>query len=161
MVPLFFCFKSSGFSIKCTMNFSSINLVFCPLAETDISRNNWSYVRDMDSSLKFCCLFCFLVLVTISGLAGVQGAGPWGKHSPDQEAMNLYLCFSAAQDDKAAVSDSCCAQVKRIGQNPSCLCGVLMSDLANSYGIKPDIAITIPKRCNFANRPVGYKCGRK
>lgn len=111
------------------------------------------------SSVKFCCFFGFLVLVTVSGLAAVEGAGPCGKNSPDQEAMNLYPCVSAAQDDKAAVPDSCCAQVKRIGQNASCLCGVLMSDLAKSSGIKPEIAITIPKRCNFANRPVGYKCG--
>jgi hypothetical protein len=26
-------------------------------------------------------------------------------------------------------------------------------------GIKPEVAITIPKRCNIADRPVGYKCG--
>ncbi|GMI71225.1 hypothetical protein HRI_000791800 [Hibiscus trionum] len=31
--------------------------------------------------------------------------------------------------------------------------------LAPSSGIKLENAITIPKRCNFANRPVGYKCG--
>ncbi|KAL6138791.1 hypothetical protein ACLB2K_064070 [Fragaria x ananassa] len=63
------------------------------------------------------------------------------------------------QDAKAAVSDGCCKQVKRIGANPSCLCAVLLSDTAKCSGVKPEVAITIHKRCNFANRPVGYKCG--
>ncbi|KAG5068909.1 hypothetical protein JHK85_001286 [Glycine max] len=26
-------------------------------------------------------------------------------------------------------------------------------------GADPKVAITIPKRCNLANRPIGYKCG--
>ncbi|TYI94062.1 hypothetical protein E1A91_D02G177000v1 [Gossypium mustelinum] len=35
----------------------------------------------------------------------------------------------------------------------------MLSNTAKSSGIKPRIAITIPKRCNIANRPIGYKCG--
>ncbi|XWS59887.1 hypothetical protein CRYUN_Cryun08bG0160400 [Craigia yunnanensis] len=87
------------------------------------------------------------------------------KTSPDNEAMKLLPCAEAAQDDK----DVLCqllrprpAQVRKIGQSPSCLCAVMLSDTAKSSGIKPEIAITIPKRCNIgyiANRPVGYKCG--
>ena len=73
--------------------------------------------------------------------------------------MKLIPCASAAGDENAAVSSSCCAQVKKLGQNPKCLCAVMLSNMAKAAGINPQIAITIPKRCNLADRPVGYKCG--
>lgn len=111
----------------------------------------------MAGSLKFICLLGLVVLVSVAGK--VDGAGECGKSSPEDEAYKLAPCAAAAQDEKASVSDSCCAQVKRIGRNPSCLCAVMLSDTAKASGIKPEIAITIPKRCNIANRPVGYKCG--
>ncbi|KAB1217801.1 hypothetical protein CJ030_MR3G014789 [Morella rubra] len=101
----------------------------------------------------------FLVLVAILGIAGVHGAGECGKSSPDMEAFKLAPCASAAQDKDAEVSDGCCSQVKKIGQNPKCLCAVMLSNTAKSSGIKPEIAVTIPKRCNIADRPTGYKCG--
>ncbi|KAF4348770.1 hypothetical protein F8388_016323, partial [Cannabis sativa] len=115
------------------------------------------------TTMKF-IYFVGLVVVVVSAFGiekSVYGANnACGKSSPDNEAMKLAPCAVAAQDEKAAVSDSCCLQVKKIGQNPSCLCSVLLSNTAKSSGIKPEIAITIPKRCNFENRPVGYKCGR-
>lgn len=113
--------------------------------------------------MKFICfLGLLLVIVSTVGLDSAYGAtSACGKSSPDNEAMKLAPCAVAAQDENAAVSESCCVQVKKIGQNPSCLCAVLLSDTAKSSGIKPEVAITIPKRCNFANRPVGYKCGRE
>lgn len=110
------------------------------------------------TSYRFASLLA-LVLVIAAGLGTSEAAGACGKTSPDQEAMKLAPCAMAAQDAKAAVSDSCCAQVRSIGQNPSCLCAVMLSDMAKASGIKAEIAITIPKRCNIANRPVGYKCG--
>ncbi|KAL5740503.1 hypothetical protein ACOSP7_029387 [Xanthoceras sorbifolium] len=113
----------------------------------------------MAVSLKFMCLLGLLVVVNVAMLERVHGAGECGKSSADDEAMKLAPCAMAAQDEKAAVSDSCCAQVKRIGQNPACLCAVMLSNTAKASGIKPQIAMTIPKRCNIANRPVGYKCG--
>ncbi|CAK9151424.1 unnamed protein product [Ilex paraguariensis] len=115
----------------------------------------------MEASLKVIYILGLLAIVGIAGLerADGAGAGPCGKSSPDDEAMKLAPCAMAAQDEKAAVSDSCCLQVKRIGQNPSCLCAVMLSNTAKSSGIKPEVAMTIPKRCNIANRPVGYKCG--
>jgi len=109
--------------------------------------------------VKFACVVGFVVLVSI---AKVDSAGECGKSTtPDNEAIKLIPCASAAQDENASVSQSCCAQVKKIGQNPSCLCAVLLSNTAKMAGVNPQIAITIPKRCNLANRPVGYKCGRK
>ncbi|KAK6943048.1 Bifunctional inhibitor/plant lipid transfer protein/seed storage helical domain [Dillenia turbinata] len=88
-----------------------------------------------------------------------RAGGPRGASSPDGEAMKLIPCANAAQDSKAVPSASCCAQVKKLGQNPSCLCAVMLSDTAKSSGIKPEIAVTLPERCNLANRSVGYKCG--
>lgn len=105
----------------------------------------------------------FLVLLVILGLIikhnGVHGAGECGKSSPDREAWKLAPCVTATQDGNAPVSDRCCSQIKRLGQNPDCLCAVMLSNTARSAGVKPEIAVTIPKRCNIANRPIGYKCG--
>ncbi|KAJ7961345.1 Protease inhibitor/seed storage/lipid transfer protein family protein [Quillaja saponaria] len=115
----------------------------------------------MEASTKFIhiCLLGLLVFVGIAGFGRVEGAGECGKSSPDNEAFKLAPCATAAQDETSNVPDSCCAQVKRIGQNPSCLCAVMLSNTAKISGIKPEIAMTIPKRCNIPNRPVGYKCG--
>ncbi|KAK6145418.1 hypothetical protein DH2020_022238 [Rehmannia glutinosa] len=103
--------------------------------------------------------FCILGLVAIYGMGCAYAAGECPKSTPDAEAMKLYPCMSAAQNADAAVPSSCCAAVKKLGQNPKCLCAVMLSDMAKSSGVKPEIALTIPKRCNFADRPVGYKCG--
>ncbi|XP_068330231.1 probable non-specific lipid-transfer protein 2 [Pyrus communis] len=113
----------------------------------------------MEAPMKYICLIAFLAIVGISQLNGSYGAGECGKSSPDSEALKLAPCASAAQDAQAPVSASCCSQVKRIGQNPSCLCAVMLSNTAKMSGVKPEIAVTIPKRCNIADRPVGFKCG--
>ncbi|KAL4556909.1 hypothetical protein LXL04_035075 [Taraxacum kok-saghyz] len=99
------------------------------------------------------------VLLLIAAWNEVDGAGECGKANPDMEAFKLAPCASAAQDENASVSGSCCTQVHRIGRNPKCLCAVMMSNTAKASGIKPEIAMTIPKRCNIADRPVGFKCG--
>nr|AII99866.1 protease inhibitor/seed storage/ltp family [Cicer arietinum] len=113
----------------------------------------------METLVKFVCLIAFVVLVSV---ASVESAGECGKSTtPDNEAFKLAPCASAAQDENASVSQSCCAQVKKLGQNPSCLCAVMLSNTAKMSGADPQIAVTIPKRCNIATRPVGYKCGRK
>ncbi|XP_078178985.1 uncharacterized protein LOC144573154 [Carex rostrata] len=108
---------------------------------------------------KFLALFVALVFVGAISVDKVNGAGECGKTSPDTMAFRLAPCASAATDANAQVSSQCCSQVQSFTQNPGCLCAVLLSNTAKSAGIKPEIAITIPKRCNFANRPVGYKCG--
>nr|VDD10008.1 unnamed protein product [Brassica oleracea] len=97
----------------------------------------------MASSMKFLCVLGLILLVGTV----VDGAGECGRSTPDNEAMKLAPCVGAAQDANAAVPGGCCAQIKRFSQNPK------------SSGVQPEVALTIPKRCNFANRPVGYKCG--
>lgn len=114
----------------------------------------------MESSVKF-ILFLGLLFAVASVQEVSAAAGPCGNTSPDDEAVKLAPCATAAQNEKAAVPQDCCAQVKKFALNPSCLCAVLLSDTAKHLGAKPEVAVTIPKRCNFAKRPVGYKCGGK
>lgn len=113
----------------------------------------------MEAPMKYICILGFVLVLGITELSGVEGDGECGKASPDMEAMKLAPCASAGLDENALVSRSCCLQVKKLGQKPSCLCAVMLSNTAKSSGIKPGVAITIPKRCNLADRPVGYKCG--
>ncbi|XP_020087183.1 uncharacterized protein LOC109709385 [Ananas comosus] len=111
--------------------------------------------------MKSLCLLSFFLLMifTITAEKGVEGAGECGRVSPDRLALRLAPCASASQDPQADVSDRCCSEVHTLGQNPGCLCAVMLSETAKSAGVKPEVAITIPKRCNLVDRPVGYKCG--
>lgn len=97
------------------------------------------------------------------------GCGGGGRRGGDRarrggvrpRALKLAPCAAATQNPRAAVPPNCCAQVRSIGRNPKCLCAVMLSNTARSAGVKPAVAMTIPKRCAIANRPIGYKCGRK
>ncbi|XP_021769087.1 uncharacterized protein LOC110733361 [Chenopodium quinoa] len=109
--------------------------------------------------MKHIILSVFLVLVCGAQLHGVNAAGECGRASPEREAFKLAPCAEASEDENAPVSDSCCARIKQLGRNPSCLCAVMLSHTAKSAGVKAEIAVTIPKRCNIVDRPVGYKCG--
>ncbi|XP_062155341.1 uncharacterized protein LOC133863421 [Alnus glutinosa] len=110
----------------------------------------------MEVPMKY---ICFLMLFVTLGIAVIDGAGECGTSSPDKEATKLVPCAAAAQYHEAGVSDRCCSQAKKISQNPRCLCAAMLSDTARCAGAKPEVAATILKRCNIANRPVGYKCG--
>ncbi|KAL5202807.1 hypothetical protein ABZP36_013759 [Zizania latifolia] len=102
-----------------------------------------------------------VVAVVVAGVAvdGAEGAGECGRASADRVALRLAPCISAADDPQSTPSSSCCSAVHAIGQSPSCLCAVMLSNTARAAGIRPEVAITIPKRCNMADRPIGYKCG--
>ncbi|GMP42371.1 hypothetical protein CsSME_00012142 [Camellia sinensis var. sinensis] len=55
------------------------------------------------------------------------------------EALKLAPCAMAAQDEKSDVPNNICQQVKKLGQNPGCLCAVMLSDtarfLSNLFGV--------------------------
>ncbi|THG14314.1 hypothetical protein TEA_002677 [Camellia sinensis var. sinensis] len=59
--------------------------------------------------------------------------------TPEMEALKLAPCGMAAQDEKSDVPDNICQQVKKLGQNPGCLCAVMLSDtarfLSNLFGV--------------------------
>ncbi|KAA8529910.1 hypothetical protein F0562_034486 [Nyssa sinensis] len=89
-----------------------------------------------------------------------EAAGECGKTPIQSAAASLSPCLGAAGNANANVPPTCCTKVSAlINSAPKCLCAVLLSPLAKQAGIKPAIAITIPKRCNIKNRPVGKKCG--
>ena len=107
-------------------------------------------------ALSFTKLFS-LVLV----LSAVLGANAAGQCVVESEATKLAPCVEAAQNANAAVSAGCCNAVHKFSTDPACLCSVLLSKTAKAAGIDPAVAITIPQRCQFSDRPVGYKCGGK
>ncbi|XP_043725609.1 putative lipid-transfer protein DIR1 [Telopea speciosissima] len=113
----------------------------------------------MEVQMKHIFLLGLLLVLGITGIEKVQGAGECGSSPVETEALKLTPCVMAGQDENTEPSDKCCLQIKQIGKNPSCLCAVMLSQTAKSVGVKPEVAVTIPKRCNIANRPVGYKCG--
>ncbi|CBI26757.3 hypothetical protein VitviT2T_000550 [Vitis vinifera] len=101
-----------------------------------------------------------LMLVSQAFVQEANGAGECGKTPIQSAAASLSSCLSAAGNAKAKVPPTCCTKVTAlINTAPKCLCAVVLSPLAKKAGIKPAIAITIPKRCNIKNRPVGKKCG--
>nr|CAB3484476.1 unnamed protein product [Digitaria exilis] len=105
-------------------------------------------------------LVVVLAMVAAACVAVADGKGECGATPPEKMAAKLAPCASAAKNQDAAPSSGCCNAVHTIGkQSPECLCAVMLSKAARKAGIKPEVAITIPKRCNLADRPVGYKCG--
>nr|WOE53367.1 non-specific lipid-transfer protein type D [Citrullus colocynthis] len=103
-----------------------------------------------------------ILLVSWDGLiAGVEAAGECGKTPIESAAAGLTPCLGAVRDAKAKVTAACCSKVGAMfNSSPKCLCAILLSPLAKQVGINPAIAITVPKRCNIRNRPVGKKCGK-
>ncbi|XP_012454754.1 uncharacterized protein LOC105776572 [Gossypium raimondii] len=117
----------------------------------------------METPVKYMCILVFVVSMTIAGFNGVDGTsnyyGPCGKHDIEKEAQKLAPCTYAAKYFRAPVSERCCTIMEKKLNNPSCLCAILQSRTAYNAGVRPEAAVTIPKRCNIAVRPVGHKCG--
>ncbi|CAN0929844.1 hypothetical protein LINGRAHAP2_LOCUS37300 [Linum grandiflorum] len=91
---------------------------------------------------------------------GGGGGSACGRTPIKSAAASLSPCLGAAKNPRGPVPPACCSRVGGlIKAAPKCLCAVLLSPLAKQAGIKPGIAITIPKRCNIRNRPAGKKCG--
>ncbi|TVU36505.1 hypothetical protein EJB05_18441, partial [Eragrostis curvula] len=117
--------------------------------------------RNQEMEVQARCL-CVVAMLLVAGLAALEtahGAGECGREPADRVALKLAPCAAATQNPRAPVAATCCAQVRSIGRNPKCLCAVMLSATARNAGVKPAVAMTIPKRCAIANRPIGYKCG--
>ncbi|KAF8717010.1 hypothetical protein HU200_026119 [Digitaria exilis] len=107
---------------------------------------------EMELQARCLCVVAMLLVAGLAGLEPVHGAGECGKVPVDQVALKLAPCAAATQNPRA--------KVRAIGRNPKSLCAVMLSNTARQAGVKPAVAMTIPKRCAIANRPVGYKCGQ-
>jgi hypothetical protein len=114
------------------------------------------------NSTKACLVAVFAFMLAWAAAFVVDAAGECGKTPIKSAAASLSPCLSAAGNARAKVPPTCCTKVgAMIKMSPKCLCAVLLSPLAKQAGIKPAIAITIPKRCSISNRSAGKKCGSK
>ncbi|KAJ4961436.1 hypothetical protein NE237_021346 [Protea cynaroides] len=101
-----------------------------------------------------------LLLVLLTFIQGTYAAGECGKTPISSAAASLSPCLAAAKTARGKVPPACCTRVAALlKSSPRCLCAVFLSPLAKQAGINPATAITVPKRCNIRNRPVGKKCG--
>lgn len=108
----------------------------------------------------FVALFVFF-LVSETLIKKIDAAGECGRTPIRSAAASLTPCLGAARNARAKPPPICCSKVGALIRTaPKCLCAVLLSPLAKQAGIKPAIAISIPKRCNL-RRPIGKKCGSK
>ncbi|XP_043718376.1 non-specific lipid transfer protein GPI-anchored 31 [Telopea speciosissima] len=126
------------------------------------SKKNMASTIDTSSSLA---TMTNLLLLLVSSLAyniqGTHAAGECGKTPVSSAAATLAPCVAAAKSTKVTVPPACCTKVAALLQaSPKCLCAVFLSPLAKQVGINLAVAITVPKRCNIKNRPVGKKCGK-
>ncbi|EEE55673.1 hypothetical protein OsJ_04081 [Oryza sativa Japonica Group] len=113
----------------------------------------------MESKVR-CVWFLLVVAVVVAaGVETVRGAGECGRVPVDQVALKLAPCAAGHAEPARRGA----AQLLRAGAqhraNPKCLCAVMLSNTARSAGVKPAVAMTIPKGWAIANRPIGYKCG--
>ncbi|KAF6144066.1 hypothetical protein GIB67_011860 [Kingdonia uniflora] len=110
-------------------------------------------------SLSLSTIILFLVIHAYI-VREARAAGECGRTPVDTAAKTLIPCLGATKNIRAKVTPLCCSRVVSSLQNPKCLCAIFLSPLGKAAGINLAIAITIPKRCNIKNRPIGAKCGK-
>ncbi|XP_059278673.1 non-specific lipid transfer protein GPI-anchored 15 [Lycium ferocissimum] len=109
-------------------------------------------------NICFVSLLIYLLSINNSSLLPQANAAGSCGNAP---AASLVPCLGAAKNARAKVPPMCCGKVGALLKtSPKCLCAAILSPEAKNAGANPAIAITIPKRCNIKNRPVGKKCGR-
>ncbi|KAF9673828.1 hypothetical protein SADUNF_Sadunf10G0064500 [Salix dunnii] len=120
-----------------------------------------SSVETMSCDMRAWVVTVLLVLVASNVfICDVYAGGECGKTPIRSAAASLSPCLGAAGNARAAVPPTCCSKVAALIKTaPKCLCAIMLSPLAKQAGIKPGIALTIPKRCNIKNRQAGKKCG--
>jgi hypothetical protein len=126
-------------------------------------KSHSSSLETMSYNMRAWVVTVLVVLVASNAfISDVNAAGECGKTPIRSAAASLSPCLGAAGNARAAVPPACCSKVAALIKTaPKCLCAVLLSPLAKQAGIKPGIAITIPKRCSIKNRQAGKKCGSK
>ena len=72
----------------------------------------------MEAYTKVFGILGLLVFVSISEIHRVEGAGECGRSTtPDNEAIKLIPCVSAAKDEKAEVTQNCCVTPSTLTNN--------------------------------------------
>uniref|UniRef100_M1D5R9 Lipid binding protein n=2 Tax=Solanum tuberosum TaxID=4113 RepID=M1D5R9_SOLTU len=101
-------------------------------------------------------------LATIKNNSFLPLTNAAGGNCGNAPAASLVPCLGAAKIAKAKVPPICCGKVGALLKtSPKCLCAAILSPIAKNAGANPTVAVTIPKRCNIKNRPIGKKCGSK
>ncbi|KAF7003348.1 hypothetical protein CFC21_018673, partial [Triticum aestivum] len=91
-----------------------------------------------------------LAVVLAAGIGGAEGAGECSVRASAM-AQQLAPCLPAVRNPQSAPTSSCCVGVRNINmRSPGCVCSV-MSDVFKLAGLKPQVAIAIPKRCGIAD----------
>ncbi|KAB1213291.1 hypothetical protein CJ030_MR5G003639 [Morella rubra] len=139
------------------------------------------------SDIKTCLVVVFLfVLSSKVFIREIDAEGDCGDTPIWQEALSLMPCQDAGKNATIEVPAACCTKVEDLLKtSPNCLCernylrlnttttelrggeNLLeinskrekLSGPVGQAGVKPEIAITIPKRCNIQKRYAGKKCG--
>ncbi|XP_022743448.1 uncharacterized protein LOC111294419 [Durio zibethinus] len=109
--------------------------------------------------MKYIYVLVFLVILGIVGFNGVDGEGACGKHNIEKEAEKLSPCYNSSTRCESSSSNHCCTVMEKKLKNISYLCAIMLSRTADNARIKPQVAVTLLKRCNIAVRPVDHKCG--
>ena len=103
-----------------------------------------------------------LIIAAHALVWGAEAAGECGRVSIRSAAASLAPCLSAVGNARAKVPPACCSTLSGLNSKaPKCICAILLSPLAKQAGVKPEIALTVPKRCGIKNRHSGKKCGSK
>lgn len=105
-------------------------------------------------------ILVYLLTISNSFIPQANAAGKVGGCG-NAPAASLIPCLAAAKNGRIKVPPACCGKFgDLLKTSPKCLCAALLSPAAKNAGVNPAIAVTIPKRCNIKNRPVGKRCGR-
>jgi len=68
-----------------------------------------------------------LPLTSIAGFDNADAARECGRVPVDRMALGMALCASASSDVQAQIANRCCSKMQQVGQNPSCLCAIVLS----------------------------------
>ncbi|KAB1205941.1 hypothetical protein CJ030_MR7G016924 [Morella rubra] len=111
------------------------------------------------SDIKTCLVVFPFVLSSKVFIREIDAEGDCGDTPIWQEALSLLPCQDAGKNATIEVPAACCTKVEDLLKtSPNCLCAVWLSPVVKQAGVKPEIAITIPKRCNIQKRYAGKKC---
>ena len=80
-----------------------------------------------------------------------------GKSPVNMVPLSLMSCHRVAKNTQASVPPSCCTQFRKFLAIPDFSCTIFLYPIVKGDGMKPVVAITIPKRYKFANFHTGKK----
>ena len=91
-----------------------------------------------------------LAAVLAAGIGSAEGAGECARAIA--RVPQLARCAPAGRNPQSAPTAICCVAVRKVSMaSPDCVCAVFLNDAFKLLGVKPEVALTIPKRCGIAD----------